>query len=409
LFWTLVRWLRPFITPTWLERWRVKSARKPRYRPPVTSPLESRRILVDLTTIARHDARTGIQRVVRSIATQMCRNPGTWTIQPIRHDATGYRLVSWPIDTFADQGPLLPQAGDVFLGLDLSLDAIRKNARHLLRFKQQGMQFWFVVYDLLPIHSPQYFSAKLVVRFHWWFTTVAKLADGFICISQHIADELHATLLGRFGLTKGVHVRVIPMGFDIETTTPATRAVMFPPWPIDLKQSLVLAVGTLEPRKGYGELLDAFELLWARGSNITFIIVGVLGWKTETLQRRIMEHRLFRRQLYWLKLLDDAGLELLYARADAVVAASYAEGYGLPVLEAIARGCPVLARDIPAFRIHAERGLHYFPSHATAAQIAEALDGLLDKAASSERVPARQPLPTWRDASDALLSILSRV
>lgn len=408
MFWTLVRWLRPFITPTWLERRRVKSARKPTHSPG-SSAVEARRILVDLTTIARHDARTGIQRVVRSLVTQMCRHPGLWTVQPIRHGATGYRLVTWPIGTPADNGPLLPQTGDVFLGLDLSLDAIRTSARHLLRLKRQGMQIWFVVYDLLPMQSPQYFSAKLVVRFHWWFVAVAKLADGFICISQHTADELRAVLSGRFGLTEGFCVHVIPMGFDIEATTLPTRADIAPPLQIDLTPSIVLAVGTLEPRKGYDELLDAFELLWARGSFATLVIVGAIGWKTEELQRRIMEHQAFERRLYWLKVLDDAGLELLYARAGVVVAASYAEGYGLPVLEAIARGCPVLARDIPAFRIHAEHGLHYFPLHATATQIAEALDGLLYETTSGKRMSAGQPLPTWRDASDALLSVLSSV
>ncbi|WP_264604750.1 glycosyltransferase family 4 protein [Sphingobium sp. B11D3D] len=404
MIWSMVRFLLPVLSPRWLERRRIESAR--RVDPVVSPPAKpSGRLLVDLTTIARHDARSGIQRVVRSTVTQMRSRSRGADIQAVRYERGAFRHTAWPAAEVTPDVIMNPRPGDIFLGLDLSFDAVRRNAKQFLRYKRSGTRFWFVIYDLLPLQSPQYFSAKVAVRFRWWLVATARLAEGYICISPHVADELRTVLAQRFAMRDEVAIEVIPMGFD------SLSAGKPPVQEADLAtvisaKEVVLAVGTLEPRKGYGLLIDAFELLWERGSDATLVIVGRSGWKTEALRRRILNHPDFGRRLHWLPTLDDAGLAILYECASALVAASYGEGFGLPVLEAVARSCPVLARDIPAFRVHARHGLRYFPADAGPGQLADAIAETLHDSTALRTSASPAPLPQWRETADTILGLL---
>ncbi|MET3725060.1 glycosyltransferase family 4 protein [Sphingomonas trueperi] len=399
-----MRFLLPVLSPHWLERWRIASARRVDHG--VSTQAEpSGRLLVDLTTIARHDARSGIQRVVRSTVTEMRSLPRGQDIQAVRYDRGAFRHTAWPAADVTPDVIMSPRPGDVFLGLDLSFDAVRQQVRQLLRYKRHGTRFWFVVYDLLPLQSPQYFSAKVAVRFRWWLVATAKLADGYICISPHVADELRTVLTQRFALRDEVAIEVMPMGFDILPAGEQPAEELAPTTVIRAKD-VVLAVGTLEPRKGYGLLLDAFELLWGRGFDATLVIVGGSGWKTQALQQRILTHTDFRRRLHWLPTLDDTGLARLYDCASTLVAASYGEGFGLPVLEAVARGCPVLARDIPAFRVHARYGLRYFPADASPSQVADAIAETVRDSTALRASASAAPLPRWRETADTILGLL---
>jgi glycosyltransferase involved in cell wall biosynthesis len=404
MIWSIVRFLLPVLSPRWLERWRIASARRAdRVVSPPAKP--SGRLLVDLTTIARHDARSGIQRVVRSTVTQMRSQSRGADIQAVRYERRAFRHTAWPAAEMTPDVIMNPRPGDIFLGLDLSFDAVRRKARRLLRYKRSGTRFWFVIYDLLPLQNPQYFSAKVAVRFRWWLVATATLAEGYICISPHVADELRTVLTQRFAMRDEVAIEVMPMGFD---SLPAGEQ---PAQELDLAavisaKEVVLAVGTLEPRKGYGLLLDAFELLWGRGFDATLVIVGGSGWKTEALQQRILTHPDFGRRLHWLPTLDDAGLAILYDCASALVAASYGEGFGLPVLEAVARSCPVLARDIPAFRVHARYGLRYFPADAGPGQLADAIAETVHDSTALRTSASAAPLPQWRETADMILGLL---
>ena len=109
-------------------------------------------------------------------------------------------------------------------------------------------------------------------------------------------------------------------------------------------------VGTIEPRKGHEQALDAFELLWSSGTDVNLLIIGHNGWLTQQLTRRISHHAEKERRLFWLDNADDAVLEMAYASADALLAASIGEGFGLPLVEASHRGVPVIARALPVFR-----------------------------------------------------------
>ena len=111
-----------------------------------------------------------------------------------------------------------------------------------------------------------------------------------------------------------------------------------------------LMVGTLEPRKGHRIALDAFDKLWAEGVDAALTIVGKTGWGIDHLVERIKHHPELGKRLVWHESVDDAELSRLYSSCDALIAASFAEGFGLPIVEAGHFGKPVLASDIPVFR-----------------------------------------------------------
>lgn len=403
--WWALRFLLPVISPAWLERVRIFFGRKA--APQVMGGgITTMRMFVDVTAIARSDINTGIQRVVRSIAFHMTKDPQGWDVQPVRYAQAAFRHTPWPDATGTDGPPMVPAPGDVFLGLDLSFDAICQNIRMLRRFKREGTAFWFVVYDLLPLHTPQHFSSKVVVRFRWWLVATAKLANGYICISPHVAEEMRALVTTRFKIGGEVDIRVIPMGFDLPAASVETQAIVDRELPVP-SRAFILSVGTVEPRKGYDLLLKAFQIVWEGGCDVSLVIVGKAGWKTEMLQRAIRTHLEFGKRLFWLTGLNDRELAGHYDRAQLLVAASHAEGFGLPVLEAIARSCPVLARDIAPFRAHASRLVRYFPHDASASQLAESLVIAINDAGGKNDPPPATDLPSWSDSAKAVQAILT--
>jgi glycosyltransferase involved in cell wall biosynthesis len=111
-----------------------------------------------------------------------------------------------------------------------------------------------------------------------------------------------------------------------------------------------LMVGTIEPRKGHETVLAAFERLWASGMKIGLIFVGREGWKVSAVRAKIRKLQSACDMFVYHENASDELLGKCYDAADAVIAASFAEGFGLPLVETMQRGKQLIASDIPAFR-----------------------------------------------------------
>jgi glycosyltransferase involved in cell wall biosynthesis len=134
----------------------------------------------------------------------------------------------------------------------------------------------------------------------------------------------------------------------------------------------LLVAGTIEPRKDHATIVAAFDRLRARHPDVRLVVVGAPGWAPKQIDRV-----LDRPGVVALGFVSDAELDLLYRRADVVVTASIYEGFGLPVLEALARGRPVVASAIPPHREIADGAARLFaPGDADA--LAIEIDDLLD-------------------------------
>ena len=351
---------------TAMRRLRVKRRRKVAKASARVLSGKVRRLYVDLSVISRHDAGTGIQRVVRALALAL-KEAGSaqWEVCFVAADRRHpYHVISWPKATEAvDRTPMKAHPGDAFIGLDFSLDSVRMHRAQLTSFRRAGGSLWFLVCDLLPAERPEWFSANNVIRYKAWLEIITGIADGFLCISQQTEDDLRRVLADRFGLEEGYATRIVPMGHAIMDSMLQEPAIAVPPAArFDTTRPFSLMVGTLEPRKGHADIVAAFSELWRQGSDHCLVLVGRMGWQIEELRDTIRNHPEHGDKLMWFDDVGDLELEQIYHACEGVIIASHAEGFGLPLIEALGHLKPVLARDLPIFRIHEERGVHYFPA-----------------------------------------------
>ena len=407
--WTLEKHLQPVLLPRWRDRWQVKRARRngtaSKYATSETKSL--RNLFVDVSVIARHDAGTGIQRVVRHVALELLQNPPAgWRVVPVgATHKRPYHPIHWPDNQQTTEYALPAKAGDVFLGLDYALDSICLHESQLKTLRDRGVALWFVIYDLLPWQYPEWFADKMVVRYRKWLNVLARRANGFLSISPTTETALRDVLSEHYQLTSDYHTSIMPMGWNF--TPPNVLQLDCTEADGILRQldgqPTALMVGTLEPRKGHADVLAAFERLWQSGSTFKLLIAGKPGWKTEQFQTALRHHPYHQRHLFWLDDVSDTLLACLYAACTGVIAASYAEGFGLPLLEALGQEKPVLARDIPVFHTLQLEGLSYFPQHADASTLAQHIQHWLQSAHHPVMLPQ---LPTWSDTTRAIVDAI---
>lgn len=376
-----------------------------------------RQLLLDVSEIVVRDVKSGIQRVVRSLLLEMLHAPPTgFRVEPVYAMAghEGYRYARrWtmaflgaPPDGFVDDGVEARQ-GDVFLALDLNHEIPLAQTHIYRHWRDLGVRTYFVVYDLLPVRMPQYFPPGAAQAHTAWLNVVAQ-ADGALCISRAVADDLQAWLgEHQANRVKPMHVTWFHLGCDLENSAPTLDI----PEDIDRLQTQLAAcptflmVGTIEPRKGHAQVLAAFEQLWRQGADVNLVIVGKQGWMVEDLVRRLQTHPETRR-LFWLPDVSDALLERIYAASSCLIAASEGEGFGLPLVEAARHKLPIIARDIPVFREVAGDHAHYF-SGMDAQSLADAVQTWLVLRATST-VPGSHAMPwqTWKQSADQVLKAL---
>jgi glycosyltransferase involved in cell wall biosynthesis len=335
-------------------------------------PLRKPKIFVDISELVIRDLKTGVQRVVRSILLELCHNPPKdFDVVPVycNLDKSGYFKANSFIDSFLDKtsgevnDPMIEfYSGDIFLGLDLQHAGVIKQKDYLLWMKAHGVKIHFVVYDLLPITLPEFFWPEISRAHSDWFDVIRSF-DGLVCISKAVADEVTKLIFNRSDLSKyRPEVNWFHLGADTKNSSPSFGL------PNDSHEFLIklkyipnfLIVGTLEPRKCHSQVLAAFELLWARGIYINLVFIGKKGWHVDNLIKSIENNEQFKKRLYWLDGISDEYLDLIYDSCICLIAASRAEGFGLPLIKAAHRALPIIARDIPVFREVAGKNAFYF-------------------------------------------------
>lgn len=377
------------------------------------------RLYVDVTELALKEGQTGIQRLVReTLRALLAAPPAGYQVEAVRAvPGEAYRHArafarELGVAGIADGGDsrVDARAGDVFLGLDHSMYAVIANAGQLAAMRERGVRLWFVCNDVLPLTHPEWFPPEVHVAFKAWLETIARIADGVACISRTTETELRRQLealpISRQRMPVLGHFR---LGSDI-TTNNGADAALAPGEAAALERlrSLpsFLMVGTLEPRKGHAQALEAFEQLWADGENVALVVVGLPGWMTEVIQRRIRHHDDLGKRLFWFMHAGDALVEELYATCTALLAPSQGEGFGLPLVEAARHGLPVVARDMPIFREVAGTHAAYF-SGCDAASLASAVREWL---AAHQRgdTPAVSGMPavTWSESAAQLVHLV---
>lgn len=358
------------------------------------------RLLVDVSVIMRHDAGTGIQRVVRSVWLALSRLPDTgYEVIPVHASRThGYCFADRNFHlagTRRGKTPVGARSGDRFLALDLAAHYLPGCAEQLEAWRSAGATTHFVVYDLLPLDQPQWFNPQSRAHFARWFETLIDHADQLLCISddvqQRVRERLQASArrvapaVGRLRLSGDIAHSRPSTGIG-----PAAAAVLKGM----IERPALLMVGTVEPRKAHEAALDAMELLWSRHPVTApdLVIVGKPGWRTEQVQDRIRAHPELGRRLHWLEDASDEALALMYERSRGLLFPSRGEGFGLPLAEAALYRRWALARDLPVVRELGLRNLLLFQDDSPSA-LAGRIEDLM---AEAERgAPEPSSTPTW--------------
>ncbi len=333
-----------------------------------------KRLLLDISELVHVDAGTGVQRVTRSVLAELIKQPPMgFSVKPVYAtiNEAGYKFANQFLAKFlgqdghAEDEMVRPRPGDIFLGLDLQHHVTRTQAATLAHYRSEGVKVYFVVYDLLPIQFPQFWESRhLVNQIHEEWLKVVVQGDGAVCISKTVAEQLGQWIKdGGIAHAPQFQIGWFHLGADLSEQHIAAPVMSeLDPGLVDAihKRPSFLMVGTLEPRKGYAQVLEAFELLWNSGKDINLIIVGKKGWLVDELSRKLITHPELSKHLYWVQDASDAGLQKLYAQSTCLIAASYGEGFGLPLIEAAQKGIPVIVRDIPIFHEVAADSAYYF-------------------------------------------------
>jgi len=232
--------------------------------------------------------------------------------------------------------------GDNYLRLPVARWASRRaglfHLTHHLLHPPGRVPLTSFVHDPTPRLMPQFHSPSTVRYFEHFARRVLPRLSGLIVPSEAVKRDLVEHLD-----VDAARITVIPHGVDED---------FFPPGPLeperrayDLPDRYILFLGSLEPRKNLDTLLDAWRLLPDDvRRQYPLVVAGASGWKNRALRRRLdAEQTCGVRAVGYV---EPQALPLVYAGASVFVFPSLYEGFGMPLLEAMAAGAPVITSNI---------------------------------------------------------------
>jgi glycosyltransferase involved in cell wall biosynthesis len=366
------------------------------------------RIGIDLQTVIVRP--TGVGRYVSSLVRALAGLAGEERYRLFYFDFKRRGSALGVADPRFEERPIRCVPGRVYHALahalgapDISLLAGRCDLYHFPNFIippcRRGKAV-VTVHDLSFVRFPQYAEEGNLRRLRRRFDETLRRADAVITVSDFSRREL-AELCG----VPPEKVAVTRHGASIRPPTPPARPAAFP---------YFLFVGTVEPRKNLETLLDAWRILKGReGARWThrLLVVGRHGWRCTPAEEQARA-RGVEAGVTVLDYVRDDELPGLYGSAEALVFPSRYEGFGLPPLEAMACGTPVIASTAPAIpEVVGDAALLCDPDDA--AGFAEAMRRVRDdpalRADLSMRGRARAAQFTWERTAAETLALYRRL
>lgn len=243
----------------------------------------------------------------------------------------------------------------------------------------------FMVHDMLPLDIPEYFRAGYRERFTRRADTIVGHARAIITTSQVVAERIRQEYAFRKRPCVRIHTEPLPSSLPPASERLADPRLSTHPY--------FVILGTIEPRKNHLLLLN----IWRRLAEETkdppkLLILGSRGWDNEQVVDVLDRSTLVRPHVLEVPRLDDHGLLKILANSRGLLMPSFAEGYGLPIVEALSLGVPVVASQIPVFQeVSQGRAVLIHP-----------LDGLAWKRAIVELNSSESPMTTRARAAAAL-------
>ncbi|MBL8890461.1 MAG: glycosyltransferase family 4 protein [Planctomycetaceae bacterium] len=372
-------------------------------------------IYLDITQMLGNRLRTGIQRVVRelarvgpNVAAQFRRNcrlvhafgdkffrlryehiddHKRHVLFRIAERRLGRRLLKqvYPLTS----APITPYSEDILLTLNATWDHPGW-VKAVADFHRVGFVA-NILYDLTPSTHPQFHTPQLSTRFNEWLADLEGTSDHWVGISRHVARQL-TQYLKRTNPHSGPSptVSAFRLGCDFHPPSSSqgqrdARLEIRPTLTTFLAQrvSTLLVVGTIEPRKNHLCVFRACQDLWDHGWNGQLLVIGRQGWKSDEIVQGV--RRMPKERVLWLHDATDEELDFAYRHSRALVFPSWEEGFGLPIVEALRQGTPVIASDHPVHHEVGRQSCLYFPADSP-----QTLAALIREQEQNQFQPARE-------------------
>lgn len=267
--------------------------------------------------------------------------------------------------------------------------------------RRLGAKTACLIHDLIPLEHPEYFPPGWERRYRRLAANIGSF-DAVITNSESTARSVRACLQGT---SDSPSIRSVIRSAALGVPAVPRSKIVAPSSKHDLSRiadrSYFVVLGTIEPRKNHLLLMN----LWSRLAVTTaepprLIVIGARGWENEQVIDMLERSRRLRGLVEERNGLSDAEVEALVRRCQALLLPSFAEGFGLPLAEALAAGVPAICSDIPVLR---EVGRDV-PEYLDPLDLRTWLDAVLEycdpdsvrRAAQLRRLAAWQP-PRWAD------------
>lgn len=194
------------------------------------------------------------------------------------------------------------------------------------------------VMDLSYVHFPELFAKRDLYQLTEWTKYSVRNAKKIFTISESSKNDI----------IKYYHIRpenvvVTHLGMKDKQETPVAFDTVQKKF--DLPKKYVLFVGTIQPRKNISRLIDGFAAVAKKHKDVDLVIVGKKGWLYEPILEEPAKVGIADR-VHFLDFVSDPELAALYTNAICYCLPSLYEGFGLPVLEAMQYGCPVITSNV---------------------------------------------------------------
>lgn len=253
------------------------------------------------------------------------------------------------------------------------------------------------IMDLSYLKYPHMFRPHDLHQLIHWTRYSVRLARAILTISQYSKSAI----MNAYGVPEK----------RIVVTYPGLTMPMTQTKGNDLGD-YILSVGTLQPRKNFVRLIQAYSRIAAKYPDLTLVIVGKKGWLYEDILLAPKKHGVAER-VYFMDFVSDRDLSALYKNAKAFALPSLYEGFGIPVLEAMSLGTPVIVSNTSSLpEVAGEAGIYVDPE--SVESIADGLTLALSEnrdAAKKRMVAARKQVEkfTWEKAAKQTLEVLEKI
>ena len=387
-----------------------------------------KKIYIDISMVIVGTNFTGIPRVVMEITKKLYHNPKLELIFLEYHQKQddfeiidGEKFAAFCREKKGNRrklrtGKHIPLWGmekeSVFFDMDTVWKTrVRRSYLYPL-LKEKDVKIIPFVQDIIGVTHPQFCPSDDVLNFLDFVGAVAEYGDEII-VTSHATKGAVEELCGRLQMPCPP-IEIVPLGGDFKRASEKlSRRTTNQGISADISKiaesgPYLLMVGTIDPRKNHKLLLDAYEG-GLKELPMNLVIAGHKGWNADDFLERMEGHEDFGKGIWHVNGASDEEIDYLYQHCYALAFPSYIEGYGLPIIESMVRGVPVIAADTPInMEVGGEYALYFGQDKPE--ELVNTVAELISKPETYGALKGKLKNfipPTWEETAKGILGILS--